>query len=149
MKVILIESVKGKGFSGDVIEVSDGYARNYLFAQSLAIEATPEALHRVAAQEKKVQKETKRSEKAARGAADALEGMELTVGAKVNEDGVLYGAVSAKEIVAAAKASGATLKTEYIKDHEPIKELGEYDLEAEFPGGYEATFRVIVIGVRP
>lgn len=145
MKVILIDNVKGKGFSGDVIEVSDGYARNYLFAQSLAIEATPEALHRIAAQEKKAQKETKRSEKIARAAADVLEGMELTVGAKVNEDGVLYGAVSAKEIVAAAKASGAVLKPEYIKAHEPIKELGEYDLEAEFPGGYEASFRVIVV----
>ena len=115
MKVILIESVKGKGFSGDVIEVSDGYARNYLFAQSLAIEATPEALHRVAAQEKKVQKETKRSEKAARGAADALEGMELTVGAKVNEDGVLYGAVSAKEIVAAAKLPARRSKRNILK----------------------------------
>ena len=144
MKIIFLQDVRGKGKRGEVKEVSDGYARNFLFPQTLAVEATPDALNRIAAQDQKAKKEAKRSHKAARVVADALEGAELTVTAKVNEDGVLYGAVSSKEISAAARAAGIALKPTQIKDHEPIKELGEYNLEAEFPGGYEASFRVMV-----
>ncbi|MBI2476725.1 50S ribosomal protein L9 [Candidatus Uhrbacteria bacterium] len=144
MKVILLKNVTGKGMEGDVVDVSNGYARNFLFPQNLAIEATPEALERLKAQERKAAKEAKGRDRASRQSAEALEGSELVVRAKVNEDGTLYGAISAKDIVKAARAGGMALKPEYIREHEPIKETGEYALWADFPGSYEASFHLIV-----
>ena len=144
MKIILLSDVKGKGYKGDVVEVSAGYAQNFLFPQNLAIPASDEAVNRLKAQEKKAKKEAKNENKASRSAAEGLEGSTLTVKAKTNEDGTLYAAVSAKEIVAAAKKAGIKLAVKAIRDHDPIKETGEFSLSAEFKGGFEAQFTLVV-----
>ncbi len=144
MKVILLENVKSKGYKGDVIDVSDGYAQNFLFPQNKAVEATQEAIDRLRAQAKKAEKEVKRASKAVRDAAQALEGAEILVQAKTNDDGTLYGSVSKNDIIKAAKASSITLKASNLKGYEPVKEVGEHSVTAEFSGGYEASFRLIV-----
>ncbi len=144
MKVILIENVKGKGFRGDVIDVSDGYAQNFLFPQAMGVPATPDAINKIKAQEAKALKEAKRGEKISKEGANMLEGVELTVVARTNEDGTLYAAVSAKDIVKAAKEKGIKLGVKQIQSHEPIKETGTFELVAEFAGGYEANFSVVV-----
>lgn len=144
MKVILLQDVKGRGFKGNVIEISDGYANNFLFPQALAVPATQQALERIHAQEAKVAKLATREEKAAREAAKALEGAELTVAEKADEKGTLYAAVSAKEVVKAAKAQKISLKPEHVVFGKPIKQVGTYTLTADFPGGYEAEYTLIV-----
>jgi large subunit ribosomal protein L9 len=146
MKVILLENIKSKGFKGDVIEVSDGYAQNFLFPQNKAVEATQESLDRLMAQEKKAEKEVKRTDKMTKDSAQALDGAEIVIVAKTNEDGTLYGSISRKDIVKAAKESSIQLKVSNLKSYTPLKEVGEHAVTAEFSGGYEANFRVIVEG---
>ncbi|MEK7108064.1 MAG: 50S ribosomal protein L9 [Patescibacteria group bacterium] len=144
MQVILLQDVKGRGFKGNVVEVSDGYANNFLFPQALAVPATKDALERLKAQETKTARLAAREEKAAREAAKAMEGAELMVAAKADEKGTLYAAVSAKDVTKAAKAEGVTLKPEYVVFNKPIKQIGTYTLTAEFPGGYEAEYTLTV-----
>ncbi|NQV12016.1 50S ribosomal protein L9 [Candidatus Uhrbacteria bacterium] len=144
MKVILLEDVKDKGYKGDIIDVSDGYAKNFLFPQSMGVPATPDAIAKIKASAAKAVKEAKRGEKVYKDAAGQLEGAELVLSAKANEEGSLYAAVSAKDIVAAASEQGIKLTPKQIADHDPIKEAGSFELTAEFPGGYEATFTLIV-----
>ncbi|MBT6254175.1 50S ribosomal protein L9 [Candidatus Uhrbacteria bacterium] len=144
MKVILLEDIKGKGYRGDVLEVSDGYAQNFLFPQAMGVPATPDALAKIKAQEAKAAKEAKRGEKASKDAAGMLEGVVLTLSAKTNDEGSLYAAVSAKDIASAAKEQGIKITPKQVKAHDPIKEAGTFELTAEFPGGYEASFSLIV-----
>ncbi len=144
MKVILLENVKSKGYKGDVIEVSDGYAQNFLFPQNKAVEATQESIDKLNAQAKRAEKEVRQASKATRDAAQALDGAKVVVQAKTNEDGTLYGSISKNDIIKAAKASSVVIKTSNLKKYEPIKEVGEHAVVAEFKGGYEANFRVIV-----
>lgn len=144
MKVVLLEDVKGKGYSGEIIEVSDGYAQNFLFPQSIAVPATPDAIAKVKARTAREAKEVKYGDKVSKESAMALEGGEFTVVAKSNDEGILYAAVSAKDIVKAIGEQGVKITPKQIKDHDPIKEAGTYDLVAEFPGGYEAGFTLTV-----
>ncbi len=144
MKVILLKDVKGRGFKGSVIEISDGYANNFLFPQALAVPATQAAMDKLRAQEAKTARLAAREEKAAREAAKAMEGLELTVAAKADEKGTLYAAVSAKDVVKAARAEGVSLKPEYVVFSKPIKQTGVYMLTVEFPGGYEAEYSLTV-----
>lgn len=144
MNVILLKDVKGKGYKGDVVEVSDGYANNFLFPQALAVIATPEALARVKAQEKRAAKESSKAENASKQSAAKLEGLVLTVAVKTNEEGALYAALSGKEVVKAAKEKGLALTPKQIKFTDPVKETGNHAVTAEFSGGYEAQFTVTV-----
>lgn len=144
MKVILLKDVKGKGYRGDVVEVSDGYANNFLFPQALGVIATPEALQTIAAQAKRTAKESSRAEMAAQRAAAALDGTTLTIPCKANEDGTLYAAVSEKEVLKAAKTANVSLKAAKIVFLKPIKETGAATIMIEFVGGYEAEVTLIV-----
>ena len=127
MKVILIEDVAGKGKAGEIVNVSDGYARNFLFPKKLAKEATPQNLNaaniRLAAEKHKkaVQKQS------AEDMAKDLEGKTITITAKRGDGGKLFGAVTSKEVAAA-------LKDEYGIDIDKkkinvphIKEMGTYE----------------------
>ena len=144
MKVILLKDVKSKGYRGDVVEVSDGYANNFLFPQALAVLATKDALAQIQAQENRAVKETVKADSAAKKAVTELEGSVLTISAKTNEDGTLYAALSEKEVVKAAKEKGIMLKPKQIKFSDPIKETGMHAVVAEFKGGYEARFSLEV-----
>lgn len=144
MKVILLKDVKGKGYKGDVIEVSDGYANNFLFPQALGVAATKEALDKMKAQEKRAAKESALADKAARKSVSELEGVTVTVKAKTNDDGTLYAALAEKDVVKAAKEDGVSLKPKQIRFTSPIKETGSHQVVAEFKGGYEAEFTVVV-----
>ena len=144
MKVILLKDVKSKGYKGDVVEVSDGYANNFLFPQALAVPATPESLAKMKAQEKRAARESSLADKAARKSVSELEGVTVTVTVKTNDDGTLYAALPEKDVVKAAKEDGVSLKPKQIRFSTPIKETGTYQVIAEFAGGYEAEFTVVV-----
>ena len=98
MKVILLQDVKKMGKKGDVIEASDGYARNYLFPRKLAEEATANALHVVNAKKENERKKKLAELEAAQKLAAELKGKEVTINAKAGDNGKLFGAITNKDV---------------------------------------------------
>ncbi len=144
MKVILQQDVKGQGKKGQLIEASDGYARNFLLPRKLAVPATAENLNTMKQQEK-AKKAQQAAEKAeAEATAKKLEGLMVKVAAKAGEGGRLFGAVTAKEVSEALAAQhGVNIaKTKIILD-EPIKSCGSYQLKCKL--GYEVVGTVNVM----
>ncbi len=138
MKVILLQDVKGKGKKGQMIEVSDGYARNYMLPRKLAVEATADAVNTMRMNDKAA------AEKAAKERAEALETskklreMTLTVTAKGGGAGRLFGSVTNQEIADALKANtGIALDKRKIVIADPIKNVGTYTVQCKL--GYEIT----------
>ena len=138
MKVILLQDVKGKGKKGQMLEVSDGYARNFMLPKKLAIEATPDAVNTMRMNDKAA------AEKAAKERAEALEiskklrEMTLTVTAKGGGAGRLFGSVTNQEIADALKAkSGIVLDKRKIVVSDPIKNVGTYTVTCKL--GYEIS----------
>ena len=138
MKVILLQDVKGKGKKGQMLEVSDGYARNFMLPKKLAIEATPDAINTMRMNDKAA------AEKAAKERAEAMEiskqlrAMTVTVTAKGGGAGKLFGSVTNQEIADALKAkSGITLDKRKIVLSDPIKNVGTYTVQCKL--GYEIT----------
>jgi len=145
MKVILQQDVKGQGKKGQLVDVSDGYARNFLLPKKLAVIATAENLNTMKQQEK-ARKAQEAAEKAeAQATAKKLEGLMTKIPAKAGEGGRLFGAVTAKEVSEALAAQhGINIaKTKLVLD-EPIKACGGYQIKAKL--GYEvvATVNVMV-----
>ena len=138
MKIILLQDVKGKGKKGQMIEVSDGYARNFMLPKKLAMEATPDAINTMRMNDKAA------AEKAARERAEALEtskklrDLTLKVLAKGGGNGRLFGSVTNQEIAdALAKQSGIKLDKRKIVISDPIKNVGTYTVQCKL--GYEIT----------
>jgi len=138
MKVILLQDVKGKGKKGQMIEVSDGYARNFMLPRKLAIEATADAVNTMRMNDKAA------AEKAAKERAEALEiskqlrAMSLIVKAKGGGAGRLFGSVTNQEIAdALEKQSGIKLDKRKIVIADPIKSVGTYTVNCKL--GYEIT----------
>ena len=138
MKVILLQDVKGKGKKGQLLEVSDGYARNFMLPKKLAMEATPDAFNTMRMNDKAA------AEKAARERAEALEiskklrELTVVVTAKGGGNGRLFGAVTTQEIAAALeKQSGIKLDKRKIVLNENIKNVGTYTATCKL--GYEIT----------
>ena len=142
MKVILMKSVKDLGKEGEVVEVSDGHARNFLFPQNLAIAATADSLKKKDEKEEGQSRNTKKEIAAAGDLAASLDGFELELEEKVSEGGVLYAAVGAKEIVQALKKHGFKIDPEMIVIKQPLKELGEHTVSIALPHGFEAEIRI-------
>ena len=146
MKVILQQDVRGQGKKGQMVEVSDGYARNFLLPRKLAVLATAENVNTMKQQEK-ARKAQEAAEKAeAENLAKQLEGLMVKVPAKAGEGGRLFGAVTAKEISEClAQQHGLNIaKTKLVLD-EPIKACGGYQIKAKL--GYEVTGTVNVMVV--
>ena len=146
MKVILQQDVKGQGKKGQMVDVSDGYARNFLLARKLAVPATPENVNTMKQQEK-ARKAQEAAEKAeAQAIAKKLEGLTVKIVAKAGEGGRLFGAVTGKEIAEAlSKQHGITINKAKLVLDEPIKACGGYKIKAKL--GYEITGTVKVVVV--
>ena len=144
MKVILQQDVKGQGKKGQLVNVSDGYARNFLLPKKLAVIATAENVNTMKQQEK-ARKAQEAAEKAqAEATAKQLEGLMVKITAKAGEGGRLFGAVTAKEISEALQAQCGlnVAKTKIVQD-EPIKSFGTYQLKCKL--GYEITGTLNVV----
>ena len=138
MKVILTQDVKGKGKKGQMIEVSDGYARNFMLPKKLAIEATPDAINTMKMNDKATQERIAKEKAAAMETSKKLRELTLVVKAKGGGAGKLFGAVTNDAIAAALKANaGITLDKRKIVIAEPIKNVGTYTVQCKL--GYEIT----------
>lgn len=138
MKIILLQDVRGKGKKGQLLEVSDGYARNYMLPRKMAIEATADAVNTKNMNDKAA------AEKAAKERAEALEvshklrEMTLVVKAKGGGAGRLFGSVTNQEIADSLKAnSGISLDKRKIVISDPIKNVGTYTVTCKL--GYEIS----------
>ena len=138
MKVILLQDVKGKGKKGQMLEVSDGYARNFMLPKKMAIEATPDAINTMRMNDKATQERIAREKAEAMEISKKLRDMTLTVTAKGGGNGRLFGSVTNQEIAdALAKNSGIKLDKRKIVISDPIKNVGTYTVNCKL--GYEIT----------
>jgi len=145
MKVLLCQDVKRVGWVGDIVEVSTGYARNYLLPQGLAKPAT-EANIRAIAEEKGRRAEMRKGEvERLEKVAAAVEGAEAVLAAKANEQGVLFGSVGASEIAGNLREQGFEVADEYVDLPENIKQVGTHSVKLEFTEGLAATVSVVVV----
>ena len=138
MKVILTQDVKGKGKKGQMIEISDGYARNFMLPKKLAIEATPDAVNTMRMNDKATQERIAREKAEAMATSKKLRELTIVVTAKGGGNGRLFGAVTTQEIAAALeKQAGIKLDKRKIVLGETIKNVGTYTATCKL--GYEIT----------
>jgi len=135
MKVILLQDVKGKGKKGQMIEVSDGYARNFMLPKKMAIEATADAINPMKMNDKAPQERIAREKAEAMEVSKKLRAMTLVVKAKGGGAGRLFGAVTNAEIAAALEKQGVKLDKRKIVLGENIKNIGTYTVTCKL--GYE------------
>ena len=138
MKVILLQDVKGKGKKGQMLEVSDGYARNFMLPKKLAIEATPDAINTMRMNDKATQERIAREKAEALATGKKLRELTVTVTAKGGGNGRLFGSITNAEVAEALeKQSGIKLDKRKIVLGETIKNVGTYTATCKL--GYEIT----------
>ncbi len=145
MKVILQEDVKGQGKKGQMVNVADGYARNFLLPKKLAVPATPENINDMKIKEKARLKKLEEEKAEALEAAKKLEGIIVRVTAKAGNAGKLFGAVTAKEISdALSEQHSITVEKNKIVLEEHIKTFGTYEIKCKLGSEISGTIHVLV-----
>ena len=145
IKVVLKGDVAGVGRMGDVKQVKDGFARNFLLPRNLDSVATDHALRQVEIDQKK--KETKKAleKKKAQELAEKLNNLSVTMAVEVNEDGKLYGSLTAQDIEKALSAEGIEIDKKMILLASPVKDLGIYDLDIRLHPEVAVKIKVWVV----
>ena len=145
MKVILIQDVKKLGKTGEIKEVSDGYARNYLIPQGFAQEATTTRLKETEDQKLRKERQKTKEENLARAVRDKINGQTLHVKMKTAAGDKLFGAVTARELSELLqKELGVTIDKKKIEISEPIKHLGQFPVQVKIYPGVQAELLVSV-----
>ena len=144
MKVILLADVKGHGKKGELCNVSDGYARNFLFPKNLAVEANNAALAELKSREDAKAHHLKEEKDAAIAIAKQLQGKRFTLTAKAGANGKLFGAVTSKEIAIAIKEQSGIEVDRKKMSVADIKSYGEFGAEIKLYNGVSAKFTVEV-----
>ena len=146
MKVILQQDVSGKGKRGQLVEVAEGYARNFLLPRKLAVPATADAVNTMKLKEKAKKAEDARLKAEAEAVVEQLKNAPVKVTARAGANGKLFGAVTSKEVSDALKEQhGIDLAKQKIVMDEPIKAYGSYELKAKL--GYEVSGTIYVMVV--
>ena len=128
MRVIFIQNVKKKGQKDEVKDINEGYARNFLIPQKLAVEATPKALAQLAERTKMKEQKIEKGTKEFQDAVGKLSDFTLTIRRKANDEGHLFASVSLKEIIVALKSENINLEEKDLDLFSPIKKVGEVEL---------------------
>ena len=144
MKVILIKDVQDLGGIGDIKEITDGYARNFLIPGGYVKVATKNAIKQAEELKVKKEKQAKENLEKAEGAAGKLEGVSVTIKSKTDESGKLYAAVKPEEISKALEDKGFKIGKNKIVIGEPIKEIGDYEAVVNLEHGLEVKIGVVV-----
>ncbi len=145
MKVFLKEEVKSLGKMGDVVNVADGYARNFLFPKKLAVEANTKNIKEFEHHKKAILEKAAKIRDTAKLTADKLSSVSLTIKAKAGEEDRLFGSVTTMDIAEALKAEGYDVDRKKISLDEPIKRLGSYTVEVKVHSDVAASIKVNVI----
>ena len=145
MKVLLTVDVERLGLFGDVLDVSSGYARNFLLPGRLAVLPTEENLKSLAEEKAKRAEQRLHDHKRLEEAAAAVEGAEAVVAAKANEQGHLFGSVTARDIAANLREQGFEVADEVVKLTEHIKQVGTSEVQLAFTEDLNANVQVVVV----
>lgn len=145
MKLLLCKNVEKLGIVGDVVNVRAGYARNYLLPQGLATEPTAGNMKALAEARRIAERELAEQKERRRALAEKLEGVEITIRARANEQGHLYGSVGPREIAAALNAEDYMIKAEHVALRDPIKQLDNVPVEVRLDHDLTATIKVWVV----
>ena len=146
MKVIFQQDVKGQGKKGELKEVSEGYARNYLVPRKLAAEATKDNLNAFALKEKAKRAQELRDRQNAEESAARLKDVVVTIRARAGSNGKLFGSVTSQEIADALQEQhGITVEKNRLVQAEPIKAFGNYEVKCKFGFGIDGTVNLLVI----
>ncbi len=145
MKVILKTDVKGSGKAGDVIEVSDGYARNFLLKKGLAEVATSGGVNEINQRKKAEAYHKAENEKALKELSAKLTGTGVTVPIRAGENGRTFGSVTTQHIAAALSELGFEIDKKRITLKEPIKNVGQYEADVRFMEGVVSKIKVNVV----
>jgi large subunit ribosomal protein L9 len=143
MKVILLQDIRGKGKKGQMIEASDGYARNYLLPRKMAIEATADNVNTMKMNDKAKAEQAAREKAQAQEFADRLKEITVEIAAKSGNGGRLFGSITSQEVSdALSKQYGISIDKKKIVQDEPIKSFGTFALKAKL--GYEIVATITV-----
>lgn len=145
MKIILRQNFEQLGKIGDVVEVKDGYARNYLITRNIAYEATKGNLRMLEEEKKQHERRAQKERSTSEVLAQQISATSLTIKMKVGEDDKLFGSVTSQMIADALAEKGITLDKRLIELDEPIKALGIYDVTTKLPGSVSGTVKVWVV----
>ena len=145
MKVILLEELQGKGGEGDVVEVSRGFANNYLLPKRIAILATKGNLKQLEQRRKNIAKREEVRIANAEELKAKLEGAEIAIKAKGGDEGILFGSVTAQMIVDALAEQGVEIDRRRIEIRQAIKVVGEHSVDVSLYRDIKATVKVIVV----
>ncbi|MCP4378714.1 MAG: 50S ribosomal protein L9 [bacterium] len=145
MKVLLRQNVRKLGQIGDLVNVKPGYARNFLLPQGLAISPTEANLKIVEAEKKRHLEELAKMRGELEAKAALIKGKEITISARANEEGHLYGSIGPAQIEAALAEEGIFIDAEYIELDHPIKALDKYDVQVRFSPEIAATIHVWIL----
>lgn len=144
MKVILTENLASLGQIGQVVNVAPGYARNYLFPQGLALEATGRNVKELEHQKRVLAAKREKVRQEMLSVAEKMNQVKLVLRRKVAEEDKLYGSVSAADLQSALEAQGFTVARKDIQLEQPIKQLGEFTVTVRVDAQIAATIGVVV-----
>jgi large subunit ribosomal protein L9 len=145
MKVILLKDVQNLGKKYEIKEVSDGYARNYLFPKKLAKPANENTLKWLQKQREKEERRAEEELKKIQEKASKIDGQEIIIPVKVGKEKQLFQSITAKKIADKLKELGYDIKKNQIELEKPIKELGEFPVKIKLEHNLEAEIKVIVV----
>ena len=144
MKVILKEDVKDLGIMGTVLDVANGYGRNYLIPQNLAVEANPKNIKQLEHEKNRILAKVKKIRKSAEDAAGELSKLSITIEAKSGEEDKLFGSVTTKDIAEEISKQGIDVDKRKIILEEPIKHLGSYEVAVKIHHDVTANIKLEV-----
>lgn len=144
MKVILQEDVKNLGKMGEVVNVSEGYGRNYLIPKKYAVEANTKNIKALEHEKKKIEEKARKMKIAAGSLAERISALSLTLHAKSGEEDRLFGSITTMDIADALKKEGIDIDRKKILLDEPIKRLGSYTIGIKVHQDLTADLKVVV-----
>lgn len=145
MKIILKEDVKNLGIMGDIVNVAEGYARNFLIPRKLAVEANTKSIKALEHEKKIIQEKAKKIKNADQELSDRISSMTLTIRAKAGEEDKLFGSITTMDIAEALKNEGVNIDRKKIALDEPIKRLGSYTVSVRIHPEIAAQLNIQVI----
>ncbi len=145
MKVVFLQNIKGVAQIGDIKNVADGYARNFLFVKNLAKPATPDTEKQAEILRSKREKQYETDKEGAVELAKKLYGLVVEIKEDANEEGHLYGSINEKKIAHALKEKGMNLKEEYINLPQHLKTIGEHEVEIELHPEVKAKIKIVIL----
>jgi large subunit ribosomal protein L9 len=145
MKVLLTEDIQKLGWFGDIVEVNNGYARNYLLPQGLATTVSEDSIRALADEKTKRAELRIKEKKRLEEAAKAVDGAEAVIAAKANEQGHLFGSVTEHQIAANLREQGFIVADEVVYLHDHLKEVGTYQVKLKFAENIVVSVNVVVV----